>query len=740
MSKLNIPTDLSRGAHKGSWDEAMALEKWEPLETGLDQIYRRNRSMLSFQLMFTNAFHLVKHGYGKLVYSRLEESMKKRILEQQEAIVGATEATLLKILSEQWDTHSVTTARTAELLMHLDRQYCVAGPVKSINALGLHIFGELILKNASISERVRAVFLKTVDNERIGDEVPSHTLKAVSSMMIAVDRREIFEKQIETPYLQATVEFYRAESERLISSLTTPRFIESFFDRLTEERNRVKRCLDDSTLPKVERILKEHFFSPHEQTLLSKAGCGIEDMMKAWQVIDLKRLFEAFVFVGDTTPMTKQVAQYITREGCAMVTNKEVCSSPITFVEKVIELKTKIDTLLKEAFSSSGRDRLVEIELSRAFEEVANKNNQCAEFLSMYLDAKLKSPPEAEELDTCCDNVLSVYKVLRDKDLFDIAYKIHLSRRLLAAKNAASEEQERVFIDKLKREFGASATSKLEGMFGDKRISEELMEGFRSRLESRGERLPVELSVAVLTSGFWPQTPSLSITMPGELERCAAVFRSFYTSRFKGRRLDYQYSLGAVDVRMVHSRKYEINLPLLSLPVLLLFQGDDQYTMNDIAAKIGGVPVAEAVKLCAALTRAASTHTGILKIEGQAAGANTLTATSKISFNTDFKSKHLKVRVTAVSIVKEREGQGNTSETRAKVDEDRKYKLDAAIVRIMKSRRTLEHRVLVHEVTNVLKNSFCPQPDEIKRRIEHLIEREFLERSANSRSQYNYLA
>ena len=40
----------------------------------------------------------------------------------------------------------------------------------------------------------------------------------------------------------------------------------------------------------------------------------------------------------------------------------------------------------------------------------------------------------------------------------------------------------------------------------------------------------------------------------------------------------------------------------------------------------------------------------------------------------------------------------------------------------MKDRKTLGHNELINEVTKLLANRFCPQPQMIKRRIEQLIE------------------
>ena len=74
------------------------------------------------------------------------------------------------------------------------------------------------------------------------------------------------------------------------------------------------------------------------------------------------------------------------------------------------------------------------------------------------------------------------------------------------------------------------------------------------------------------------------------------------------------------------------------------------------------------------------------------------------------------------------------------VEEDRKPLVEAAIVRIMKARRVLDHNSIISEVTRQLSARFSPTPAVIKKRIESLIDREFLERDPNDRRLYKYMA
>lgn len=64
--------------------------------------------------------------------------------------------------------------------------------------------------------------------------------------------------------------------------------------------------------------------------------------------------------------------------------------------------------------------------------------------------------------------------------------------------------------------------------------------------------------------------------------------------------------------------------------------------------------------------------------------------------------------------------------------------VDAAIVRIMKARKSLAHTLLMSELFSQLK--FPATPVDLKKRIESLIERDYLERDPSQPGVYKYLA
>ena len=81
-----------------------------------------------------------------------------------------------------------------------------------------------------------------------------------------------------------------------------------------------------------------------------------------------------------------------------------------------------------------------------------------------------------------------------------------------------------------------------------------------------------------------------------------------------------------------------------------------------------------------------------------------------------------------------------SSETPKCVVQERQCLLDANIVRVMKSRLSMAHNELVAEVTRQVQSRFCPTPQEIKKRIENLMNREYLKRSKDNEKIYNYVS
>ena len=111
--------------------------------------------------------------------------------------------------------------------------------------------------------------------------------------------------------------------------------------------------------------------------------------------------------------------------------------------------------------------------------------------------------------------------------------------------------------------------------------------------------------------------------------------------------------------------------------------------------------------------------------------------TDSFSVDLTFRSPLFRIKVPSLQLKETKEEQRSTT---SKVFEDRQYAIDAAIVRVMKARKTMSHGQLMAEVIAAFAQKFPVKPGDIKKRIGTLIEREYMERDKDNSQVYNYQA
>ena len=124
--------------------------------------------------------------------------------------------------------------------------------------------------------------------------------------------------------------------------------------------------------------------------------------------------------------------------------------------------------------------------IAKDFEYFLNLNAKSPEYLSLFIDDKLKKGVKGmteQEIEQVLDKTMVLFRYLQEKDVFERYYKQHLAKRLLLNKSV-SDDSEKNMISKLKTECGCQFTSKLEGMFKDISVSNTMMEEFKSHINS----------------------------------------------------------------------------------------------------------------------------------------------------------------------------------------------------------------------------------------------------------------
>ena len=213
-----------------------------------------------------------------------------------------------------------------------------------------------------------------------------------------------------------------------------------------------------------------------------------------------------------------------------------------------------------------GNDKYFKQVISGDFEYFLNLNQRSPEYLSLFIDDKLKKGVKGltdAEVENVLDKSMILFRFLQEKDAFEEYYKRHLARRLLNQKSA-SDDSEKMMISKLKSECGCQFTSKLEGMFKDMTLSNTINDEFKNFLvvSSKPLKEVTDLSVRVLTTGYWPgQNSPPIINLPRVPAAAFDVFKNFYLGKHSVRVLTLQPSAGTADLNAIFygAKKAESN-------------------------------------------------------------------------------------------------------------------------------------------------------------------------------------
>ena len=196
--------------------------------------------------------------------------------------------------------------------------------------------------------------------------------------------------------------------------------------------------------------------------------------------------------------LRKHLAEFIINEGNKLV-QEEVKNYQL--VSKLIDLRERVSGIQAQAME---KDQQIDMTIKMAFEKVVNVSNRTAKALVFYLDEMLKKDfknIQEDELADRLDKVIHIFRYLLDKDVFEGFYVSSFAKRLLEQRQIC-EDAETALVLKLKEECGCQFTQRLEVMFKDMKMSDELCQEFKSNNAS--ESLEIDFSVKVLTQGHWP--------------------------------------------------------------------------------------------------------------------------------------------------------------------------------------------------------------------------------------------
>jgi cullin 3 len=659
----------------------------------------------------------------------------------------------LRGLVAAWGDHISTMNMTTDVLMYMDRVYCNDNRKASIFTTAMGLFRDHILR-ASLTgsdlvtfDILNSVLLDQIRMERDGDVINKGLIKSCAFMLEGLYESDeengadkLYVTTFEPEFLRDSREFYRRECNNLLQDSDASSWLKQTQKRLMEEETRCQTTISNLTTTKLALVVEAEMISAHLTEFLAMEGSGIKAMIENDRYEDLTLLYRLISRVDQTKePLKVALSNRVVEMGSEInkaIQNIDFASSEpmengeaaeggekskgkqqstsakmtiaaIRWVDDVLRLKEKFDTMWKNCLAE---DLVLHTALTKSFSDFINQFTRCSEYVSLFIDDNLKRGIKGKtegEIDDVLDKATTLLKYIQDRDMFERYYKKHLARRLLHGKSE-SADVEKQMISRMKLEIGNAFTSKLEGMFKDMTMSEELTTGYRTHIANLGDldRKQIDLGIHMLTTNCWPMESmggsasrledgtQTSCNWPSEVQTLQESFKAFYLKERNGRRLTWLGFLGNADIRCVfpkipgkegvlgRERRHEINMPTYGMVIVLLFNdlADDESLVFEEIQQRTNIPNQDLARMLHTLS--VNPKAKVLRKEPD---NKEVRPGDKFFFNTSFTSKNIKIKAPVmIGAVNKVEGDEERKETETKNDEHRGYVIDTAIVRIMK--------------------------------------------------------
>lgn len=710
--KITIKNKTSR------FEGCITESEIQKLETAVVLIHKSLSLNATYEDLYRIVENLCTHNMKEKLYYNLYETVENHLNVQ--LVLLNSNAEFLHALNQLWTGFCDRTKLINNIYMHLDRVIINDKAFKnSIWAMNLSLFKNNIVMRNDVKEKLIEELLTVISNERKYNSVDLGLIRTLVRMLADLN---IYEELFEPSFLSATNDLYRDESQELVMVVDIVDYINYADKRICEEESRVRNYLLPRTETLVMSIVNTRLLADHLQKVLHDSINKLIDENR----LDVLRLLYTLLkkIPNGFSQLEKHFGDYIVKRGLSVVQDTEKDKSMIQFL---LDFKDQVDNVVNTGFEQNLQ--LLEV-VKKSFKYFVNqRHNKPAELLAKFLDGVLKSK-NLQDTEETLDKIMVIFRFVQGKDIFEAFYKKDLCKRLLVGKSS-SHDAEYSMINKLKLECGSCFTAKLEGMFKDVRLSYDINTSFKQHLLAANGKssFNFDMNINVLTNSYWPTFACDSVNLPEQMIQFQLAFQKFYLNTYNGRKLQWQPNLGSCILKAYFdSGLKELQVSLFQTVVLLLFNATDKISYKDIEEGSN-------IKTLELKRTLQSLACGKARVLHKVPKGKEVEDSDEFVLKRDFTDKLFRVKINQIQMKETVEEQKATEES---VFHDRQFQIDAAIVRIMKQKKLLNHNELISELYKTF--DLPIKAVDFKKRIEQLIEREYIERDKENGNLYKYIA
>ena len=603
----------------------------------------------------------------------------------------------------------------------------------------------------------------------------------------------VYIQSFEKPLLLRTEEYYRKYSNDYLQTHSITDYIFEVHDILNREEKGMAMYWDDHTKKLLSEtlnvvLIKEHIGKLEADfvTLLdSRDNNKITVLYKLMQrdftlLPKLAAAYEAYIKNCGESEISQLIVSHraavLSAQESATAAGKKISNAsvgalpPKDYIKKLLEVYFTFRKLTSKCFNN---DPLFMKSMDNACRSYINVNefalppgsarsatSRTPEMLAKYSDQLLKRSTKPEiSSDMSIDDIIIIFKFLTDKDAFESHYRRLFAKRLIHGTSTCDEDEEAV-IQRLQSENSMEYTGKITKMFQDVRLSKILENDFNAMMRKSPEfstgKYPA-LQPFVLAENMWPFTYTEGeINIPEELETSYKSLEQLYTSKHNGRILKWLWQLCrgelVANIGKPGRPPFVFTVTLFQMVILLQFNDSDVRTLEELQENTNLSPqnIAASMVPFIKFKLIQQTPPGLQALINPQTQFKLMQPYKALKTNINFAAGVKNDILNSLSSANKAnnhklfgDGRGRNMTENERIERElnseRQIFLEACIIRIMKAKRRLPHTTLVNECIAQSHQRFNAKIAMIKRAIDSLIQKGYLQRCDDGES-YSYLA
>ncbi|MCJ1433284.1 hypothetical protein MMC27_002643 [Xylographa pallens] len=740
---------------------------WDQLDKALSAIFRHET--IPLEELYRGVENVCRQEKAPALFERLSDRCKDNVIENLRAPLietvsrGLTPTEVLRAAIKAWTTWREQISTIHRIFYYMDRSYLLHSHSQpTIEEMSRVMFRTHIFADARLKSLILQGACDLIASDRQKDEVQMDgpLLREAIDMFHTL---AVYTKEFEPKMLGESQGYFKEWSQSQSSSLSLARYVEECHGLVDREMTRCMGLNFEATTEKDLSTQLDRFLIVDQEHVLVHTK-DVSDLMASDKLDSLQQLYRLLERKGLGEKLRPPFEVFINQQGSEIVFDE---AHEADMVVRLLQFKKKLDTIWEFSFA---KHEGLGHSLREAFESFINKtkksnmtwgtdNPKPGEMIAKYVDMILRGGSKAIPTHLACtgdnnkmineddmdedvddedtvinrqlDQVLDMFRFVHGKAVFEAFYKKDLARRLLMQRSA-SADAEKNMLERLSSECGSGFTHNLEQMFKDVELARDEMASYKQMLQDRQKKSTVDLTVNVLSASAWPTYPDVPVEVPIDIQKASADFEQHYRMKHTGRRLAWKHSLAHCQLKAVFPKK-DKELVVSSFQAIVLLYFNDKNDEESVGyAELKAATSMSDEELKRTLQSLACAKYRVLTKSPKGKDIN---ETDSFCVNLKFEDPKYRIKINQVQLKETKE---ENKETHERVAADRHYETQAAIVRIMKSRKTIKHAELVAEVIKATKSRGVLDPADIKKNIEKLIEKDYMER--NDGNVYEYLA